>query len=398
MTKKNKRQPQTTAVAASPVKDSYTRKIKPKAPSVARKDIADWKAALRQANRADAPKRVKLIELYNDIMLDSLLLSQIDQRYSSTIGSDFVIEDSEGKEHEEATALLRSSVWMPVLLRYILESISFGHSLIEFRIEADNLKIDLIPRQNVIPNNGTLLFDIADDKGLFYRNQPEYGTWVLEFGEHDNLGILNSAVPHVLFKKFAHACWSELCEIYGIPPRYIKTNTNNPDMLNRAEAMMRDMGSAAWWVIDNSEELQFAQGVTGNGDVYSNLINACNSEISMLISGAQIGQDTKNGNRSKEETSVKQLEKKIKSDKKYVEDYMNSLVLPALYRIGIVPVDGLTFKFSQEEDLEKLWKMVTEAGNLFDIDPEWVQEKFGIQIKGPKQQQSTNLSTDSFFA
>ncbi|WP_446662918.1 phage portal protein family protein, partial [Flavobacterium psychrophilum] len=35
--------------------------------------------------------------------------------------------------------------------------------------------------------------------------------------------MLNKAVSHVLFKRFAQSCWSELCEIYGIPPRVLKT-------------------------------------------------------------------------------------------------------------------------------------------------------------------------------
>ena len=72
----------------------------------------------------------------------------------------------------------------------------------------------------------------------------------MEFGSPRNYGLLNKAVPHALFKKFAHSCWSELCEIYGIPPRYIKTNTQDPEMLDRAEQMLRDMGSAAYFIID----------------------------------------------------------------------------------------------------------------------------------------------------
>lgn len=34
--------------------------------------------------------------------------------------------------------------------------------------------------------------------------------------------------------------------------------------------MLREMGAAAAFVIDTTEEFQFAQGVTTNGDVYSN--------------------------------------------------------------------------------------------------------------------------------
>jgi len=96
---------------------------------------------------------------------------------------------------------------------------------------------------------------------------PEYGAWILEFGQPGELGLLNNCVPHVLMKRFAQSCWSELCEIYDIPPRVMKTNTHDRGMVTRAEKMMKDMGSAAWFIIDGSEEFEFAQGVSTNGDV-----------------------------------------------------------------------------------------------------------------------------------
>ena len=37
--------------------------------------------------------------------------------------------------------------------------------------------------------------------------------WIQYIFNYD-YGLLNKAVPHVLFKKFAQSCWSELCEIY----------------------------------------------------------------------------------------------------------------------------------------------------------------------------------------
>ena len=120
------------------------------------------------------------------------------------------------------------------------------------------------------------------------------------------------------------------------------------------------MGSAAYFIIDTTEEFQFASGVSTNGDVYKNLIALCNSEMSLLISGAQIGQDTANGNRSKEEVSVDQLVKLVNGDKRNVKNWMNSIVLPALVRLGVMP-DGLLFSFNSEEDTGELWNRTAQA-------------------------------------
>ena len=369
-------------------REGLVRQIVPKAISRVRKDMESWRRALRHADSVERPRRRELMDLYADVMLDALLTSQIEQRIGRTLSAEFSLKDAADKVNEEATRMLAEAVWLPLLMRYILESTFYGHSLVEFLVsERTGLEVTLVPRQNVVPEEGLFLFDSTADAGIRYREMREYGTYVLEFGSPRNYGLLNKAVPHALFKKFAHACWSELCEIYGIPPRYIKTNTQDAAMLNRAEEMLREMGAAAYFIIDTTEEFQFAQGVSTNGDVYNNLISLCNSEMSLLISGAQIGQDTKNGNRSKEEVAVKQLEKYVNSDKRLVEDYMNSTVLPALFRLGFLP-DGLRFSFNSEEDTGQLWERTAQAMQYYDIDPDWIRDKFGIEVTGKRGTES----------
>lgn len=366
------------------IREGLVRKLVPKAISRVRKDLDSWKAALKQADSVERPRRRQLMDLYADVMLDALLTSQIEQRMGRTMACEFSLKDSNGNTNEDATGILSNAVWFPLIQRYMLESIFYGHSLIELNTNQTNgIDVSLLPRQNVVPEIGLFLYDSTGDEGVLYRNMREYSTYILEFGSPNNYGLLNKAVPHALFKKFADSCWSELCEIYGIPPRYIKTNTQDPAMLDRAEEMLRDMGSAAYFIIDTTEEFQFASGVNTNGDVYRNLIALCNSEMSLLISGAQIGQDTANGNRSKEEVSVQLLEEYVKSDKRLMEDWMNSIVMPALVRLGILP-DGLRFTWNSEEDTGELWNRTAQAMQYYEVDPQWIKEKFGIEVTGKR--------------
>jgi phage gp29-like protein len=230
----------------------------------------------------------------------------------------------------------------------------------------------------------------------------EYGTFILEFGNVEDLGLLNCAVPHVLFKRFAQSCWSELCEIAGIPPRVMKTDTQNTAMLRRAERMMKDMGAAAWFIIDESEKFEWAESSKATGDVYQKLMTFCNNEISMLISGAVMGQDTKNGSRSKESAMQETLQTLVDSDLSLIEQYWNSVVLPALANIGIIPSD-LVFSYPESEDIEQLWKMTNEAlGNGYDMDLEWANKTFGFKLTGLKQTTNPtpavkqNFDTDFF--
>ena len=381
-------------------RDGYVTKIVPKTVTRTRADIALWKSALRAADNVENPRRTRLQRLYADIMQDAHLSSLAELRVLSLLGTPFTLK-RDGEVDEECTALLAAAAWKRDIDRFAWEELLYGHSLIELTTSPEGTpQVTLLPRTNVVPEQGVLLLSEDDGDGIRYREAREYGTWILEFGSRTEYGLLNKAVPHVLFSRFAQSCWSELCEIYAIPPRVLKTNTQDPEMLDRAEQMMRDMGAAAWFIIDTDEEFSFAKGADTNGDVYNNLIRVCKEASSLLICGAQLGQDTLNGNRSKEESSQKLFDKIIQADRTRVQGYWNEIILPALVRIGIVPA-GLTYEYQQEEDLEKLWNQTHQAMQYFHVEPEWIRSKFGIEVTGEKETGALSVplaARDGFFA
>lgn len=367
-----------------------------KSVSQTQRDIADWKNAIRLASLAKDPKFYLLQDLYDLICNDALLSSQINNRHEMSISTPFELIKEDGKVDDQATLEIRSLPFILDVFDAILKSEAYGYNLGEFS-SANGLKyFNLIPRQNVDPVNGRFYPDYSSSNYIEYRNIAEYNKWIIEFNS-GTFGLLNKSVPHVLFKKFAQSCWSELCEIFGIPPRYVKTNTQDEGMLMRAETMLKEMGAAASFVIDTEEEFEFAQGVDTNGDVYNNLIRLCNNENSMLWSGAVVGQDTENGNRSKEEVSVSILDRLISSDMRTIERYMNNTVIPALVAIGWLKQTTCKFRFSAVEDPSKLWKMVTDVLPYKDVENEFITEKFGIPVKDKDVSGTSNSNLD-FFA
>lgn len=378
-----------------------TRNIIPKAMARTKADVLTWKNAIAMASNIESPKTFPYYNLLEDMMLDAHTTSQIQNRKLKTVSSNFTIKNHTGETHQELTDRLQKSVWFNEIISYILDSIFFGYTLIEFnRTETDpkKVKIDLIPRQNVLPKKGIILNDYQDDKGIDYLNAPEYGSWLIDFGTTGDLGLINKAIPHILFSRFAQSCWSELCEIYGIPPRVMKTNTRDSGALRRAEKMMTDMGAAAWFIIDETEKLEWATtGTPATGEVYNGLIKLCRDNISLLISGAIIGQDTQYGSRSKEQSSQDILQNLIDADQTLVEQYMNEKVLPALFKIGILPMDNLLFEYDKVEDLSELWTRTKEILPYKEVPNEWIKEKFGIEVQDRKDHPQQNLSADYFF-
>lgn len=371
-----------------------------------RQDIAKYRSAYNAFNNVDNPTVYALYNLYDYILDDPQLSSQIENRLQDSLGSSFNLRKKGGDIDEELTETFQNSELFNEIITQIINTRFYGHSLIEldWKQEGQNepqLFPTLIPRTNVISSKGTFLKDYSDDKGVQYRELPEFGTWLLEFGKPGEMGLLNKAIPYALFKRFGVSCWSELCEIYGIPPRVYKTDAQDPAAVARGKRMMQDMGSAAWFIIDTTEEFEWAKGVTTNGDVYNNLLNYCDNQNSLLISGAIVGQDTKHGSNSKEQSSQKLLSKLVLADMALVEMYMNTKVMPALARIGVVPADYV-FNWEISEDLQTLWSRTVQALAYFDVDPEWIKDKFGIQVTGVKQNNALNPGSnlniaESFF-
>ena len=354
--------------------------------AIIRRDIASWRTARLEATRADEPKQHRLQVLYDEVMLDAKMTSQIGMRIGKSQSADWCLKKGDQND-EESMKVLTDKGLFDKLVKFIVESQFYNHSLVQFLFDQQgDPDIELVPRANVSPVTGRFYPDVYGNENELYRDRPDFGKWILEFcPDKLDLGILNKATPYVLMKKFALSCWSELCEIYGIPPRVLKTNTQDTDMLNRAESMMREIGAAAYFIIDTEEDFEFAQASTTNGDVYKNFIATCDEQISLLNLGAVLGQDTEHGNRSKEEASTDLMEIVVEADKRKIAYHINKAAIPAMESLGIIPT-GLRFEFAKATDTEKLWKMVFQASAYYEFDVEWLKQTFGMEITGPRQQ------------
>lgn len=370
----------------------------------ARKDIKQWRTALQQAENTENPRRTLLYNLYDELVLDAHLSAEIQKRVLAVTGSKFAVYNEDtGDEDQDKTDLFERP-WFNKLLMLAMDSRFWGHSLAQVYMNETGEEIEdlqLILRPHVIPEKGMFIPRISDQKGILYREDKQYHNWLLEIGENDDLGLLNKAAPHVLYKRFAQGAWSEFCEVFGMPLRYAKTNVKDTESLNRMEQMMINMGTASYAVIDDDEEINFVETAKSNGEVYQGLMNKSNNEISKLINGAVIGEDSKNGSRSKEEVGERTLNMISEADKQWLEGYINYTLIPRLIFYGY-PLEGFKFRFEQSKNIKELWTMAQGIMNHYDVDEEWISQTFGIPVTGKKMNptpQPTKLNEDGdFFA
>ena len=347
-----------------------------------RKDIADYQAAINQT-LSQQPRWIKLQELYNSLMLDAHLTSQIELRRNKTLCQTFALRS--GDKDIELSAELRNLIYSAI--GHVLDSVMYGYSLVE--LDPSTLSLTLLDRRNIDPKNKLLYLNPLYGESLDYTTLREYNSTLFDFVSSP-LGLLSKAAPHVLFKRFAQSCWSEYCEIYGMPPRFIKTNTNDKELVEYYRDMLANIGSGASYVLDLDDDMGFASVTATGGDVYERLISLCKEELSLLICGAQVGQDTTYGSNAKEQSSQELLTSVVEQDQEFVQNCLNTKLLPALSALNLLPQDAV-FSYPQQEDTNKLFDKTIKAAAYFDIDPKWFKDKFGIEVTAAKTAQSSQL-------
>lgn len=363
----------------------------------AKKDIRQWRVALQQAENVESPKRLMLYNLYDELALDAHYTSEVQKRTLAIRGAKFSIyNQTDGVEDAEKTMLLNRT-WFYKFIDLAIESIFWGHSLIQIEdIEDGEISdITLVKRRHIRPEFGLFVKNQNDEKGVSYREDPATFRFLIEIGDPCDLGLLNRTAPHILYKRFAMGAWSEFTEVFGMPIRVAKTNSKDVESLNRMENMMAQMSSAFYAVIDDQETIEFVESSKSNGEVYQGLIDKCNSELSKLVNGAVTGEASKGGSRSKEEVGERTGGMITLGDKQFLEGYINEFLIPQLIELGY-PFQGFAFRFEKSKNIDALWKITQGLLPHYDVDTEYIGNTFGVPVK-EKTVQANQKVENGFF-
>lgn len=353
-------------------------------------DIKKWRNALSAAENIINPYRSTLYnEIYEDILLDSHLTAVINSRKNKTLSKPFKICDKDGNEIPEKTRLFKTR-WFYDFMNYSLDSIFWGYSLICFDdIVDDSYKeVELIPRVFVKPEFHIVVKTPSDVTGIDYREEP-YHNWYIGVGHEYNLGLLNVVAPWVIYKRNVVAAWSDYSELFGMPIRIGKTNMKDFEARRSMETMLKQMGKAAYGLFDPETSLEFIE--TSNSDsfnVYNELINLCNKEISKAILGQTM--TTEDGS-SKSQAQVHQdvSDEYGEKDRRFIEFLINDDLIPRMVALGF-DLKNCYFKFDYSDKLtlkdeSELLVNILNTGK-YDVDESYITEKYGIPVKQVLQQ------------
>jgi hypothetical protein len=352
--------------------------------------LKDWQTAIAIATDPEEPDRNPLYTMYERCMYDDIVIAATEQRISRVKQSKFRFVAKDGKKENEDLTKAFKKMWFYEWIKLAMETRFWGHSLVGVTQvdETGEIKaVELVNRRHVKPLEGIVVREEGDDKGLPFRD-GQYANWNFEFGSHKQLGILAAVVPFVAIKSMNTGAWSIYNEKFGMPIRTATTPSNDKKRLDQLAAMMRDMGTDLWAVLQGDEKIEMvspSQGGEGS-KTYDSFWTRLDSAISRMI----LGNDGTTSNKDATGTygSVKAMtelqEYRHWDDKTWIAHLVNDN--KDKFAMFGYDLNNWTFEWDEFEEMpvKDLIDAIPKIATHAELDWKAIAEKTGIPILGPK--------------
>jgi hypothetical protein len=348
-------------------------------------DINNWRGAHKQAEAIiGTGARVQLYDMYDDALLDPHLSGVIEKRIMSITNHKLRFLN-DNKEVEEVTDIIKGKGFRE-LLRNMMWAKMWGIGLEELtKDDFGNLVTYSVPRKHIRPRTQQIVQEQfgADGTGISYREGIYLNTCV-EIGTPNDLGLLLKAVPFVLYKRGCWGDWSQYAEVFGMPTKIGRYNGYDDATRIALEAALNDAGSALSIVIPEEAKLEFLESktTTGSSDLYKDLANACDDQLSILILGnTETTKSSASSGYAQSSTHANQQEQIAEDDRAYIIGYLETEVRRVFKAMGL-PMDGGEWQFEPEQEHVQLKDRVIIDTTLrnagLPIDDDYFYTKYSI--------------------
>jgi hypothetical protein len=384
-----------------------------------RHDIQLWREAVGEAEQAWYPHRVRMQRLYLDTILNGHVSACMSRRKNLTLLKDFKLCNAEGEENEQYTAILKKD-WFKLYCNYVLDAQFFGYSLISMGdlVNDEFPQLTTIRRFNISPDRLNVTSYVYALSGAQFMDDPYrlWNVWVKTPTEVGislcGYGLLYKVAMYEIICRNTMGFNMDAAELYGMPIRKATTTKTNEDERALFEKALAQMGSAGYILLDPTDELELVESsMNGAGfKIYESLETRCEKKISKILLGHADALDSttgKLGATQGQDSPVSQSLMDIQTvDTRFLENNINTELLPRLREMGIYIPDDLYFEIKNDEEREAMRaredasnKATAEIAQVMknaglQMDAEYFEERTGIPTKVIQQmpaQQSPNL-------
>ena len=348
-----------------------------------------WRNAILGAESEYMPRRRYLYQLYNELILDAHLSGIWEKRVEGQTNLTWRLSLKDDPEDDLLDFRKIGAGWLEDFINHWMEAKLWGNSVTEFRAVNGKVYCDLIPRQNVFPEEmyGMISIDgISPDGGIPFR-LPQNSRFLVESGTMRGLGYLLKLAPAVIYKRGSFADYATFGEKYAMPFATAEYDPYDPVARAQLEDTLGMMGSNSWAVIPKDSIFKFYESAnkTGSNDTYKGLKEACTDEMSIMVLGQTM--TTKDGS-SNAQSKVHQNEQdsKNKSDEKSLTRELNEKVLPVLANLGI-SLGNREFwtEDTAELPLKDRIDVDIKVNSVAPIAKKYFYETYGVEEASPEE-------------
>jgi SPP1 gp7 family putative phage head morphogenesis protein len=351
-------------------------------------DIQKWKRALDAARSNTNPRRDRLYELYDSIILDGHLESVMEKFLSKVLNKKVLFTPKHGFEGMDTQALdewVLDTPWFRDIIRYRMQAVIWGHSLVELVPEGGVIdRVTLIDRRNVVPERGFMAYSYynLEGDGIYYLEDKKWNKYMLDFGGRLNYGKLMTAAQYVIYKRGDIGDWAQFNELFGMPFREFHYNPYNPGDREKLEQAAKETGGAGYVVLPDGSKVTFhSNNSTGAVDTYEKLAAFCNAELSKLFLGNTLTTESGDkGARSLGEVHGSEQDDLMLTHIIETEHDLNWTVKDKLRDLGYPDLEKGNFRFHMgtEMPLDKRILIDIQVSNRVPIPEEYWYETYGI--------------------
>ncbi|MDR3226060.1 MAG: DUF935 domain-containing protein [Prevotellaceae bacterium] len=349
------------------------------APDRNRKDIAKLKSSIERAESIYTPSRVELYDLYHDITtIDGHLAGILQKRKDFVLNKSISFVDKNKRKIDTFENLIYSNKFNR-LIELIIESKFWGISGIEFIVGKD-FDFDEIPRKHIRIEKNMIVKSQYDYTGISIDELP----FVWTIGRKNDLGLLLKCSMYALYKRSGFGDFAQYVEIFGQPVRIIYYDAYDTKTKQDLRKILTESGGSLAMMIPKQAQFQMLDGKTSNGtgELQERLIHNCNAEMSVAILGNT--ETTTSSSSSGYAQSVEQGRQQLeitKSDISFVQNTLNEPWFLDILKSYGYPVDGGSFEFEFEIDLDNLIKRLqidTFVSGKVPVADDYYYETYGI--------------------